>query len=186
MSDFVPQSIELVGWSGDTSQLALRLGVSEVALPAALRRLGRKEGRRMVVAATPANVGPLLAAPATAESGLGESVTPIRWMPGRPAGATLPGADRRHRPRHRRRARRVGRRQSRYPRHDSRPSRRYPRRTGERGEHRGGGREVRLKPANGWLSPTATPVNPHDHDVALAGLDGWPRARRYMSVSLLC
>ena len=62
MSDFVPQSIELVGWSGDTSQLALRLGVSEVVLLAALRRLGRKDGRRLIVDAAPANVGPLLAA----------------------------------------------------------------------------------------------------------------------------
>ena len=42
MSDFVPQSIELVGWAGDSGQLALRLGVSETRLLAALRRVGRK------------------------------------------------------------------------------------------------------------------------------------------------
>jgi hypothetical protein len=58
MSDFVPHPIELVGWSGDSGQLALRLGVSEARLLAALRRVGRKEGRRLVVDATPANVAP--------------------------------------------------------------------------------------------------------------------------------
>ena len=62
MSDHIPQSIELVGWAGDSGQLALRLGVSETRLLAALRRLGRKEGRRLVVDTTPANVAPLLSA----------------------------------------------------------------------------------------------------------------------------
>ena len=58
----VPLPVAIVGWSGDSAQLALRLGVSETLLLAALRRHGRKEGRRLVVDAAPANSGPILAA----------------------------------------------------------------------------------------------------------------------------
>jgi hypothetical protein len=62
MSDHVPRAVAIVGWSGDVDQLALRLGISETVLLAALRRHGRQEGRRLTVDAPPANSGPILAA----------------------------------------------------------------------------------------------------------------------------
>lgn len=58
-----PSKVELVAWSGDVSQLAARLRMPEPELLKRLKPLaaGRK-GERLVIMATPANSGPVLAA----------------------------------------------------------------------------------------------------------------------------
>ena len=59
-----PAKVELVAWSGDVSQLAARLCLSESELMRRLKPLaaGRQCSSRLVVTATPANAGPILAA----------------------------------------------------------------------------------------------------------------------------
>ncbi|MFZ1324684.1 MAG: hypothetical protein WAT67_01435 [Candidatus Contendobacter sp.] len=58
-----PAKVELVAWSGDVSQLAARLCLSEPELTRRLKALAAKRnGPRLVVMATPANSGPILAA----------------------------------------------------------------------------------------------------------------------------
>ena len=58
-----PARVELVAWSGDVSQLAARLGICEKALTTRLKVLAQtKSGSRLVVNATPANIGPIFAA----------------------------------------------------------------------------------------------------------------------------
>ena len=59
----VPTKVSLVAWSGDVSQLAARLGICEKALTTRLKTLAQTQsGSRLVVNATPANIGPILAA----------------------------------------------------------------------------------------------------------------------------
>ena len=58
-----PAKVVLVAWSGDVSQLSARLGVCEKALTARLKAIAQTQsGSRLVVNATPANIGPILAA----------------------------------------------------------------------------------------------------------------------------
>ena len=59
----VPTKVSLEAWSGDVSQLSARLGVCEKALTARLKAIAKTQsGSRLVVNATPANIGPILAA----------------------------------------------------------------------------------------------------------------------------
>lgn len=58
-----PAKVELVAWSGDVAQLAARLNMPELELLTRLRRLAPgRQGSRLVVTATPANAGPIMAA----------------------------------------------------------------------------------------------------------------------------
>jgi len=63
MSGNAPVKIDVVAWTGDTSQLAARLRLSESDLAAKLKALSRdKKGSRLLVEAPPANDRPILAA----------------------------------------------------------------------------------------------------------------------------
>ena len=68
--------VELVAWSGNVGQLAARLNLPAAELLKRLRPLaaGRK-GERLVIMATPANSGPIMAA------GVVESLGPIGTIP---------------------------------------------------------------------------------------------------------
>ena len=58
-----PAKVVLVAWSGDVSQLSARLGVCEKALTARLKAIAKTQsGSRLTIMATPANIGPILAA----------------------------------------------------------------------------------------------------------------------------
>ena len=58
-----PVKVALVAWSGDMSQLSARLGICESILTARLKAIAQTQsGSRLVVNATPANIGPILAA----------------------------------------------------------------------------------------------------------------------------
>lgn len=58
-----PVKVALVAWSGDASQLAARLNMSELLLIARLKRLAQGvNGSRLVVEAIPINSGPIIAA----------------------------------------------------------------------------------------------------------------------------
>jgi len=55
--------VELVAWSGDVGQLAACLNMRESELLKRLKRLAQnRQGSRLVVTASPANSGPILAA----------------------------------------------------------------------------------------------------------------------------
>jgi hypothetical protein len=63
MSNCPPSpTVQIICWSGESTALACRLGVTHDALLAGLRRFGRKEGRKLVLDVALANSGPLLAA----------------------------------------------------------------------------------------------------------------------------
>ena len=58
-----PAKVELVAWSGDVSQLAARLCLSESYLLRRLKALAHpRQGSRLVVTVAPVNAGPILAA----------------------------------------------------------------------------------------------------------------------------
>ena len=57
-----PVKVALVAWSGDVSQLSARLGICESILTARLKAIAHQSGSRLVVNATPANIGPIFAA----------------------------------------------------------------------------------------------------------------------------
>ena len=59
----LPAKVELVAWSGDVSQLAARLCLSESDLLRRLKALAHpRQGSRLVVTVAPVNAGPILAA----------------------------------------------------------------------------------------------------------------------------
>lgn len=63
MSDAQAPMIELITWRGDVSQLAARFRVSETVLLRQLKALSKnRKGSRLVVMASPANIGPVLSA----------------------------------------------------------------------------------------------------------------------------
>ncbi|MFZ1641571.1 MAG: hypothetical protein WAV07_09085 [Candidatus Contendobacter sp.] len=57
-----PLRVDLVAWSGDSTMLSARLRIPESELVRQLKRVARRDKTRLVVVASPANAGPVMAA----------------------------------------------------------------------------------------------------------------------------